>query len=234
MNKKQTIDEYIKQPITEADKNSLVTDENKVAKKFYILSLVLFGLFPFLNTFIAKLLMSQNIDFAVQTKQLDLSITSILIANLLVIAAYTVGMWSIRNVSEKLHAFGFCFIQFGLMFFMGFYQTTVNPIKVEIFDMFMFNTGISMVSALILATVYMLVFALIANDNVVEVNNKKYYINSKTLALSDEFNENILMNDDSKQFYQSIKKLGRAPYKFEHDIIVDMNLKEYETQLQFA
>lgn len=98
---KQTIAEYLKKPITEADKAKLIKTENKESKKLYWLSLGLLGSLPFLNTLIEAIQMKAGINFILKASQLDISISSLLIVNLLALAAYVIGMWSIRKIPEK-------------------------------------------------------------------------------------------------------------------------------------
>lgn len=231
---KQTIAEYLKQPITETDKAKLITTENKDSKKLYWISLGLLGSLPFLNTLIEAIQMKAGINFILKASQLDISISSLLIVNLLALAAYVIGMWSIRKIPEKVHTFAFTGLTFGIIFLMSLYQTSVMSTEIALADMFMSKMFLTFGSSIILTMIYMLAVELVITDKAVEFNNKNYRINNNTLALAEGFDESMLMSDASKQFYQSIIKSGRKLYKFEHDLIIDMNLKEYETQLQFA
>lgn len=231
---KQTIAEYLKQPITEADKAKLITTENKESKKLYWISLVLLGTLPFLTTLVEAIQMKAGINFIMKASLLEISISNLLIVNLLALAAYVIGMWSIRNVSVKVHPFAFTTLIIGILFVISLYQTSIMSTEILLFDMFVSKTFLLIGSAIILTMIYMLAVELMTSHKDVELNNKNYRINNNTLSVADGFNENMLMSDASKQFYQSIKKLGRSPYKFEHDMIVDMNLKEYEVKLQLA
>lgn len=232
---KQTIAEYLKQPITEADKAKLITIENKESKKLYWLSLGLLGSLPFLNTLVEAIQMKAGINFILKASQLDISISSLLIVNLLALAAYVIGMWSIRKIPEKVHTFAFTGLIFGIVFIMSLYQTSmVTSAEILLSDMFLSKMFLLFGNVIILTMIYMLAVEFTISDNVVEFNNKNYRINNNTLALAEGFDDSMLMSDASKQLYQSIIKSGRKLYKFEHDLIIDMNLKEYETQLQFA
>lgn len=231
---KQTIAEYLKKPITEADKAKLIKTENKESKKLYWLSLGLLGSLPFLNTLIEAIQMKAGINFILKASQLDISISSLLIVNLLALAAYVIGMWSIRKIPEKVHTFAFTGLTFGIIFLMSLYQTSVMSTEIALADMFMSKMFLTFGSSIILTMIYMLAVELVISDKVIEFNNKNYRINNNTLALAEGFDETMLMSDTSKNLYQSIIKSGRKLYKFEHDLITDMNLKEYETQLQFA
>lgn len=231
---KQTIAEYLKKPITEADKAKLIKTENKESKKLYWLSLGLLGSLPFLNTLIEAIQMKAGINFILKASQLDISISSLLIVNLLALAAYVIGMWSIRKIPEKVHTFAFTGLTFGIIFLMSLYQTSVMSTEIALADMFMSKMFLTFGSSIILTMIYMLAVEIVISHKVVELNNKNYPINNDTLSLADGFDENMLMNDDSKKLYQSIIKSGRKPYKFEHDMIIDMNLKEYEGKLQIA
>lgn len=234
MNKKQTIAEYLKQPITDADKNHSIITENKESKKLYWLSLALLGALPFLNTLVEAIQMKFGINFIMKASLLNISISSLLIVNLLALAAYVIGMWSIRNVSNKAHPFAFTGLIFGIVFIMSVYQTSIGSAEILLAEMFLSKMSLLLGNVMILTMIYMLAVELVISHKVVELNNKNYPINNDTLSLADGFDENMLMNDDSKKLYQSIMKSGRKPYKFEHDMIIDMNLKEYEGKLQIA
>lgn len=235
MSRKQTIDEYLKQPITEAERNKLINTENKESGKLYWLSLTLLGLLPFLNTLVETIQMKAGINFIMKASLLHMSISSLLIVNLLALAAYVIGMWSIKNISNKVRPFAFTVLVFGIVFIMSLYQKSmITSDEVLLFDMFMSKMFLLFGNCIILMMIYMLAVEFTISHNVVELNNKNYRINNKTLSLANGFDESVLMNDDSKKLYNVIKKSGRNLYKFEHDIIIDMNLKEYETQLQFA
>lgn len=231
---KQTIAEYLKKPITETDKAKLIKTENKESKKLYWISFGLLGSLPFLNTLIEAIQMKAGINFILKASQLDISISSLLIVNLLALVAYVIGMWSIRKIPEKVHTFAFTGLVFGIIFLMSLYQTSVMSTEIALADMFMSKMFLTFGSSIILTMIYMLAVELVISDKVVEFNNKNYRINNNTLALAEGFDETMLMSDTSKNLYQSIIKSGRKLYKFEHDLIIDMNLKEYETQLQFA
>lgn len=231
---KQTISEYLKQPITEADKAKLITTENKESKKLYWLSLGLLGSLPFLNTLIEAIQMKAGINFILKASQLDISISSLLIVNLLALAAYVIGMWSIRKIPEKVHTFAFTGLVFGIIFLLSLYQISVMSTEIALADMFMSKMFLIFGSSIVLTMIYMLAVELVISNKFVEFNNKNYRIDNNTLALAEGFDESMLMSDTSKKLYQSIIKSGRKLYKFEHDLIIDMNLKEYETQLQFA
>lgn len=231
---KQTIAEYLKKPITETDKAKLIKTENKESKKLYWISFGLLGSLPFLNTLIEAIQMKAGINFILKASQLDISISSLLIVNLLALVAYVIGMWSIRKIPEKVHTFAFTGLVFGIIFLMSLYQTSVMSTEIALADMFMSKMFLTFGSSIILTMIYMLAVELVISDKVVEFNNKNYRINNNTLALAEGVDETMLMSDISKNLYQSIIKSGRKLYKFEHDLIIDMNLKEYETQLQFA
>lgn len=195
---KQTIAEYLKKPITEADKAKLIKTENKESKKLYWLSLGLLGSLPFLNTLIEAIQMKAGINFILKASQLDISISSLLIVNLLALAAYVIGMWSIRKIPEKVYTFAFTGLTFGIIFLMSLYQTSVMSTEIALVDMFMSKMFLTFGSSIILTMIYMLAVELVISDKVIEFNNKNYRINNNTLALAEGFDETMLMSDTSK------------------------------------
>lgn len=231
---KQTLAEYLNNPITDTDKAKLVKAGNKESKKLYWLSLVLLGALPFLNTFVEFMQMKYGINFIAKASLLNISISTLLIMNLLALAAYVIGMWSIRNLSSKVHSVAFTVLILGILFIMSLYQTSVMSTEIALSDMFLSKIFLMCGNVIILAMIYMLAVELVISHKVIEINNKNYRINNNTLVLSEGFDESMLMSDDSKELYHAIIKSGRKPYKFEHDMIIDMNLKEYEVKLQPA
>jgi hypothetical protein len=234
MNKNKTLSEYLIQPITDAEKNKLIAIENKESKILYWLSLLLLGSLPFLNTLVETIQMKSGINL-MKVSQLQMSISSLLIVNLLALAAYVIGMWSIKNVSKKIHPFAFTGLVFGIVFIMSLYQKSmITSSEILLFDIFVSKMFLLFGSVIIITMIYMAAVELIISYKVIESNNKNYRINKNTLSLSDGFDKSVLMSEASKELYQSIINSGRKPYKFEHDMIIDMNLKEYEVKLQVA
>jgi riboflavin transporter FmnP len=224
---KKRLQNYIKSPMTEQEKSTLISQQEKEMKKQRIYSIVLLCLLPFLKTIID--LFSIFINEVGRNIRFDgMSATEILVTNII---AFIIGYIVIKSSSKLGKIKGFI-ISYVVLLGCAYAYVITHSDENNVASMFIATSLVSILMSGLLLMIFNSYLTDRLNDKYTAIyDNKSYLINSNSLIETNDINENTLINNESKMFYKNIKKLNRKLYKFEYDIIVDMNLKEYEIEL---
>ncbi len=233
MEYKNTVSEYIKNPIKEADRFAFIKNEKKENKRMYMFSIFLLVLLPVLKIAIEIMITKGIIGPVFWSGKINMPLINSLIANVLAIPSCMILYYLIRNTSNKFFDFAVPIIIPFVLFVMSIYYNYENGniSNITLFDLVIYNMITFFIAASILFTLYMIVDVILVKRREIIRNNKTYIINEDSLKIINKIDENILINENSKIFIDRIKNLKRLPYKFELDIIKDMNLEEYEERI---
>lgn len=225
---KKMLQEYIKSPMTDQEKHILLSQQEKENKRQNTYNIALLCLLPFLKTIID--LFSIIINEVGRNIRFDgMSATEILVTNII---AFIIGYTVIKSSSKLGKIKGFIVSYIVLLGFACAYVMTQSAENNAV-SMFIATSLVStLMSGLVLIMVNIYLTDRTNNKYTLSYDNKSYLLNSNSLIETNDINVNTLMNSESKMFYDNIKKLNRTPYQFEKDLIVQMNLKEYEFELK--
>lgn len=225
---KKTLQDYIKSPMTEQEKHMLLSQQEKENKKQNTYNIALLCLLPFLKTIID--LFSIFINEVGRNIRFDgMSATEILVTNII---AFIIGYTVIKSSSKLGKIKGFIVSYIVLLGFACAYIMTKSAENNEV-SMFIATSLVStLMSGLVLIMVNIYLEDKNNNKYSLMYDNKSYLINHNSLTETNDINENTLINNESRIFYNNIKKLDRKPYQFERDLIIQMNVQQYEFELK--
>lgn len=234
MSTQKTLKDYIKSPITEIERNKIVNREESDYRIYNKTALYLTFMLPFLKTFIDYFAIESK-SFNIVIGQLSVTIFELLAVNIaaFVIALFTIKLFSMKKSMSKTYSV----ITSNIVVLMATFSISVYYLLTQkglndFLTMWFYSFMVTIIAGFILFISHQMVYDMYSKKFIVSYNNKDYKINIDSLVETNDINEIMIIDNESKMFYNNIKKLNRKPYRFERDLIVQMNVQQYEVELK--